>query len=101
MTGETFLNLVKMRQSVRGYLPKLVKSEKLERCLEAARLAPSACNAQPWKFIVVDESKVKKLLFIPRQKRVGLIVTLGYPSNEEIRQKKRKSLKEIISNNKY
>jgi nitroreductase len=27
----------------------------LERCLEAARLAPSACNSQPWKFIVVDE----------------------------------------------
>ena len=28
-------------------------------CLEAARLAPSACNSQPWKFIVVDDEALK------------------------------------------
>jgi len=31
-------------------------------CLEAARLAPSACNSQPWKFIVVDDRQLKKKL---------------------------------------
>ncbi len=32
------------------------------KCLEAARLAPSACNSQPWKFIVVDDKELKKRL---------------------------------------
>ena len=183
MTGDSFLKLIETRQSVRGYLPSKVETEKLNRCLEAARLAPSACNAQPWKFIVVDEpvlkaelaqatssrllgmnhftlqapvliviviekanftsnmgqiikdrefplidlgiatehfclqamaeglgtcilgwfdeAKVKKLLSIPSQKRVGLIVTLGYSSSPEIRPKKRKEISEIVSYNKY
>jgi nitroreductase len=59
MTGELFLELVNRRQSVRSFLPDLVEPEKLQRCLEAARLAPSSCNAQPWKFIVVDEPVLK------------------------------------------
>jgi nitroreductase len=55
-----FLDLVKARQSVRGYLDKTVEREKIERCLEAARLAPSANNSQPWSFIVVDDPKLKE-----------------------------------------
>jgi len=54
-----FLKLANERQSVRAYLDKPVEEEKLKRCLEAARLAPSACNAQPWKFIVVDDVELK------------------------------------------
>jgi nitroreductase len=50
-----FLELVKKRQSVRKYSDKPVEREKLVRCLEAARLAPSASNGQPWKFVVVDQ----------------------------------------------
>ncbi|NMB96123.1 MAG: NAD(P)H nitroreductase, partial [Clostridiaceae bacterium] len=41
-----FMELVKTRQSVRKYSNKPVESEKLEQCIEAARLAPSACNSQ-------------------------------------------------------
>jgi nitroreductase len=37
-----------------------VEREKLDLCLEAARLAPSACNAQPYKFIVIDEPALKE-----------------------------------------
>jgi nitroreductase len=55
-----FLDLVKKRQSVRKYLDKPVEREKVERCLEAARLAPSASNSQPWSFIVVDDPKLKE-----------------------------------------
>ena len=51
----SFLELVKSRQSDRAYLDKPVEKEKLDRILEAARLAPSACNAQPWKIIVVTD----------------------------------------------
>jgi len=55
-----FLDLVKKRQSVRKYLDKPVEREKIERCLEAAQLAPSASNSQPWSFIVVDDPKLKE-----------------------------------------
>jgi nitroreductase len=58
----SFLELVNKRQSDRSYLDKPVEREKIERCLEAARLAPSACNAQPWHFIVVDDPELKNLV---------------------------------------
>ncbi|MFW6095467.1 MAG: nitroreductase family protein, partial [Bacteroidota bacterium] len=48
------------RRSVRQYADKPVEKEKVTRCLEAGRLAPSACNAQPWKFIVVDKQELTK-----------------------------------------
>jgi len=51
----SFLELARRRQSVRRYLPRPVERDKIERCLEAARLAPSASNAQPWRFVVADE----------------------------------------------
>lgn len=53
-----FLDLVNQRQSDRKYLDKPVEKEKLMRCLEAARLAPSASNSQPWTFVVVDEPEL-------------------------------------------
>lgn len=183
MDSEGFLGLVNQRQSVRSYAPTAVEPEKLTRCLEAARLAPSACNAQPWKFVVInepglktsvanmmeskvlgfnhfahqasvlivvvreapnltskvgmvlkdkpytimdvgitvahfclqakaegldtcivgwfDEKKVKKLLGIPKAKRAELIITLGYATSNEVRQKIRKKTDEVISYNHY
>lgn len=51
-----FLQLAQARQSDRAYdKSRQVEPEKLARILEAARLAPSACNAQPWKFVVVND----------------------------------------------
>lgn len=58
----TFLELVKRRRSVRRYSAKPVPREVIDRCVEAARLAPSACNSQPWYFIVVDDEKLKSNL---------------------------------------
>ena len=55
-----FLTLIEKRQSDRKYTSQTVEREKIERCLEAARLAPSASNSQPWSFIVVDEPDLKK-----------------------------------------
>ena len=59
MDSQQFLEILIQRQSVRGYADQPVEPEKLARCLEAARMAPSACNAQPWKFIVVDDPQLK------------------------------------------
>ena len=50
-----FSELVQKRQSDRKYAPRPVAREHILKCLEAARMAPSACNSQPWKFVVVDD----------------------------------------------
>ncbi|MFA6187277.1 MAG: nitroreductase family protein [Phycisphaerae bacterium] len=179
----SFLDLVNKRYSVRNYKTTPVPQEKVIRCIEAARLAPSACNSQPWKFIIVDEpklvnelakaafegivnfnnfvfkapvlvlivserqnlsakfgsivknknfsqmdigiaaehfclqaaeeglgtcmlgwfneSKARKALSIPRLKRVELIIAVGFSADEKIPIKKRKSMDEILSCNKY
>ena len=51
--------LILARQSVRRYAETPVEPEKLTLCLEAARLAPSASNSQPWKFIIVDKEPLR------------------------------------------
>lgn len=55
-----FSELIKHRQSDRSYSSKPVEKEKLQLCIEAARLAPSASNSQPWKFIIVDDQELKE-----------------------------------------
>ena len=53
---DTLLGLAQNRQSCRNFDPaRPVEREKLTACLEAARLSPSACNSQPWRYIAVDE----------------------------------------------
>jgi nitroreductase len=182
-TAEIFLRLIHTRQSVRSYSDKSVEPDKIARCLEAARLSPSACNAQPWTFIVINdpdlktqianasadkllplnhfakqaplivavvmekpnltsklgelikdkkftlidigiaasnfclqahaeglgtcmlgwfaEDKIKKILHIPKNKRLVLLITVGYPGSSKQRTKIRKSVKEIIRYNRY
>jgi nitroreductase len=56
------LELLKQRKSVRNFLDRPVEREKILMCLEAARVAPSACNSQPWKFVIVDDRELKKKL---------------------------------------
>ena len=52
----SFMDLVNQRQSVRRFEPgRTISREALDRCVEAARLAPSACNSQPWSFVIVDD----------------------------------------------
>jgi len=58
---ENLLSLIKQRQSDRAYdSNRPVEAEKLDYILEAARLAPSACNAQPWKLIVVNDPDTRQ-----------------------------------------
>jgi len=44
---------------------------------------------------------VKKMLSIPKSKRPILIITLGYPAKTEVREKRRKSLEQVVGYNKY
>jgi nitroreductase len=170
-----FFELINKRQSCRKYSDKAVEKEKLVKCIEAARMAPSACNSQPWHFVVVnkkelsakvalclqdkimnkftsecsafivvveesgnltsragalikqqdyrsidigiatehiclaaaaqdlgtcilgwfDEKELKKLLNISKLKRIKLVVAIGYPKDDNIRNKVRKNINEI------
>jgi len=53
---------IRTRRSIRSYKNTPVEKEKLLKVLEAARLAPSAVNFQPWTFIVVTDTVVKQKL---------------------------------------
>lgn len=55
-----FFTLINKRESVRGYLDTQVEREKIIKIIEAARVAPSACNAQPWKFVVVNDKEITR-----------------------------------------
>jgi len=76
------------RKSVRAYMNKEVEKELLFEVLEAGRLAPSALNIQPWKFIVITDRNLREKLMVAcdNQKFVGeapvvitaCIVSKGY-----------------------
>jgi nitroreductase len=55
----TLMEIITTRHSVRGYQDKPVEREKILQIVEAGRLAPSTSNVQPWRFIVVDDSRLK------------------------------------------
>ena len=50
------------RRSIRTFVRRQVEDEKLQRVLEAARLAPSARNMQEWKLIVVKDKGTRERL---------------------------------------
>jgi nitroreductase len=56
------LDTIRERRSVRVYKSDPIPRESLLRVLEAARLAPSGKNLQPWKFILVQDSELKRKL---------------------------------------
>lgn len=60
--GKDMLELIIKRQSDRKYSSEPIEKEELERIIEAGRMAPSACNAQPWKFVVVTDALILKQL---------------------------------------
>jgi nitroreductase len=178
-----FSDLIHRRHSLRKYSDRPILKEDLLKCLEAARLAPSGCNSQPWHFIVIDEPQLRKRvaersfsgvyamnkfakdapvlvavvsekqkflasfggqirdtsyclidigiacehlilqaqelgigscwigwfdekalkeeLRIPKNKKIDIVISLGYAAEDKVMPKTRKSLKEISSFNKY
>ena len=55
-------DLLKQRRSIRKYQPQPVPAEIIRELLETAAYAPSAHNAQPWRFVVLTESEQKNAL---------------------------------------
>ena len=68
-----FMKIVLDRYSVRDFNPdKPVSDSHMASLLEAARLAPSACNAQPWRFIIVTDTRIRAQLW---EKGLGGLVS--------------------------
>ena len=81
------LEVIEKRRSVRKYKKDPVPEEALLRVLEAARLAPSGKNFQPWKFIIVKDKSLKEKLahasagqFFMAEAPI-IIVGCGFPDN--------------------
>jgi nitroreductase len=83
--------VIRMRTSVRAYKSDTIEKEKLEKVLDAARLAPSGKNGQPWTFIVITEEETRKRL-VPACKNQAFIaeapVIIAVCGNEEDAYKK-------------
>jgi nitroreductase len=76
--NKQILELIISRQSDRKYSDKPVEKEKLERIIEAGRMAPSACNAQPWKFVVVtDPDLLPKIAEAASARLIGMNTFVG------------------------
>jgi nitroreductase len=53
---------IRLRRSTRAFTEEEVSEEEVKKLLEAARLAPSAGNIQPWSFVVVRDANIKRRL---------------------------------------
>ena len=66
--SNNFYKLVKKRRSVRAFSSEKVPLEVLDTCIKSAGTAPNGANKQPWHFVVVTDSQVKKKLRIAAEK---------------------------------
>jgi iodotyrosine deiodinase len=57
--ARAFLETIRLRRTVRDFAPDPVPDDVIAMCIEAAALAPSGANLQPWKFVVVKDPAVK------------------------------------------
>ncbi len=86
-----FSKLIQKRYSVRGYKPDEIEEEKLNVILEAARMAPTASNRQPFQIIVVHtKGREEELLSMyPREWFIQaplVICVCGIPSEAWVRK---------------
>lgn len=63
----TALEAIRTRRSIRRFKSDPIERETIERLLEAAVLAPSAKNSQPWRFTVIQESKRSEMIEVIRK----------------------------------
>ena len=86
MDANTLIKLFEKRTSCRSYENRPVPRAMLEQLIEAARLAPSACNKQPWRFAVVTAPQTRQELIskaflkgipMPWAKNAAALIALG------------------------
>jgi nitroreductase len=85
-----FSNLIRSRYSVRAYKPDPVEEDKLQQVLEAARLAPTAANRQPFQLIVIHtagrEEELGRIYGAPWFVQAPLVICIcGLPGQGWVR----------------
>ncbi len=86
------LDIIRERRSVRKYKSDPIPDDVMGRVLEAARLAPSGKNGQPWKFILVEDQEMKEKLAEASRGQMFIanapvvIVACGFPDKSYQRQ---------------
>lgn len=85
----TFLKLAKERCSVRKFKDQTIEQEKIQAILEAAKVAPTACNNQPQKIYVVKSEELRKKLgeVCKYTFDAPLIFVIGYDKNRDWKNK--------------
>ncbi len=96
------MDAIKKRRAIRKYKPDAIPQAAIDMILEAARLAPSGVNSQPWKFKVVTDTEIKEKVFLAsrnqnhiRQAPAVLVIcadTMSYSKSLKIR------FKELLDN---
>ncbi len=56
------LEAIRKRRSIRKFKSTPLSEQQIAKLIEAARLAPSGCNVQPWRFIIVKDRELKRKL---------------------------------------
>ena len=91
----TLWEAIRERRSIRKYVSDDVPDELIEQMLEAARLAPSGGNSQPWRFVVVRDGKVRqeicRLRFSQRFVEEAPVIIACFADLDRYRQKARKN----------
>ena len=81
----TVLDVIRERGSVRRYEDRSIPKDVLGKVLEAARLAQSAANRQPWEFVVIQKRDIKRKLASASEMFVGeaaaVIACIAHPEN--------------------
>lgn len=84
----TVLEAISRRYSCRAYKDAPVEQDKLDRILEAARLAPSAKNLQDWRFVVVTDKTTRLKLAEAANKQIFIAdaaaIIVGCSSSDEV-----------------
>ncbi|MCY2953511.1 MAG: nitroreductase family protein [Planctomycetota bacterium] len=81
----TVLEAIKLRRSVRAYSLRPIPDDLMQRMRDALRYAPSACNIQPWQFILVTDATLRRQLARAAKEQMWMadapvtIVACGYP----------------------
>lgn len=78
-----FNDIINNRRSIRSYKNTPVPREKILKILEAARLAPSASNRQPWHFVVVEDREMIKKLAKQGWAEEAPVMIVGLADTEE------------------
>lgn len=74
-----FYNDIKRRRTIRQFSSRSVPKEIIENCLMAAGTAPNGANLQPWQFVVVSDSAIKKQIRIEAEKEENEFYTNRAP----------------------